>query len=305
MKKGKYLITGSAGFIGSHLVKKISNEYDLILVDDLSKGSLKFIPKKYRKKLIKKKIQDLHKVNIKKLKGIFHLAAQSSVPFSLKNLNESSTNNLSSSIKVFDLAKKYSVPIVYASSSAIYGHLSKGKDSVKRYSITSPYAQDKLTLENYAKMSFDVFKISSVGLRLFNVYGPGQNPNNPYSAVIPIFLNKMKKNISVTINGGYQTRDFIFVDDVIKIMLLSMKKVQNNKKYEIFNVGTNRSVTINYLYSLIKNKLGSKSKFKRRKLDKFDPKKSSGTFKKMNKFLNLKKSFFTKLEDGIQKIIDF
>ena len=305
MKKGKYLITGSAGFIGSHLVKKISNEYDLILVDDLSRGSLKFVPKKYRKKLIKKKIQDLHKVNFKKLKGIFHLAAQSSVPFSLKNLNESSANNLASSIKVFDLAKKYSVPLVYASSSAIYGHLSKGKDNLKKYSITSPYAQDKLTLENYAKMCFEVFKISSVGLRLFNVYGPGQNPNNPYSAVIPIFLNKMKKNISVTINGGYQTRDFIFVDDVIKIMLLSMKKIQNNKTYKIFNVGTNRSVTINYLYSLIKNKLGSKSKFKKRKLDKFDTKKSSGTFKKMNKFLNLKKSFFTKLEDGIQKIIDF
>ena len=305
MKKGKYLITGSAGFIGSHLVKKISNEYDLILVDDLSRGSLRFVPKKYRKKLIKKKIQDLHKVNFKKLKGIFHLAAQSSVPFSLKNLNESSANNLASSIKVFDLAKKYSVPLVYASSSAIYGHLSKGKDNLKKYSITSPYAQDKLTLENYAKMCFEVFKISSVGLRLFNVYGPGQNPNNPYSAVIPIFLNKMKKNISVTINGGYQTRDFIFVDDVIKIMLLSMKKIQNNKTYKIFNVGTNRSVTINYLYSLIKKKLGSKSKFKKRKLDRFDPKKSSGTFKKMRKFLNLKKSFFTKLEDGIQKTIDY
>ena len=227
------------------------------------------------------------------------------MPFSLKNLNKSSTNNLASSIKVFDLAKKYSVPIVYASSSAIYGHLPKGKDYVKKYSITSPYAQDKLTLENYAKMSYEVFKVPSVGLRLFNVYGPGQNPNDPYSAVIPIFLNKMKKNISVTINGGYQTRDFIFVDDVIKIMLLSMKKIQNNKTYEIFNVGTNRSVTINYLFSLIKNKLGSKSKFKKRKLDKFDPKKSSGTFKKMNKFLNLKKSFFTKLEDGIQKIIDY
>ena len=305
MKKGKYLITGCAGFIGSHLVKEISNKYDLILVDDLSRGSARNISKKLRNRLIKKKIQDLDKIKIKNLKGIFHLAAQSSVPFSLKNLNESSSNNLLSSLKVFDLAKKFSVPVVYASSSAIYGNLSVGKDSIAKYSITSPYAQDKLTLENYAKMCHEIFKISSVGLRLFNVYGPGQNQNNPYSAVIPIFLNRMKRNISVTINGGYQTRDFIFVKDVIKIMLFSMKKIQRNKKFEIFNVGTNRSVTINYLYNLIKNKLGSKSKFKKRKLDKFDPKKSSGTFKKLNRFLNIKKFFFTKLEDGIQKTIDY
>ena len=305
MKKGKYLITGCAGFIGSHLVKKISDKYDLVLVDDLSSGSAKNISKKLRKKLIKKKIQDFHQTNFKKLRGIFHLAAQSSVPLSLKNTNESSVNNLTSSIKVFDFAKKFSVPIVYASSSAVYGNLSVGKDNLGKYSITSPYGQDKLTLESYAKMFHEVFGISSVGLRLFNVYGKRQNPNSPYSAVIPIFLKKMKKNISVTINGGYQTRDFIYVEDVIKIMILSMNKIQKHKKYEIFNVGTNRSVTINYLYKLIKNKLGSKSKFKKRKLDKFDPKKSSGTFKKMNKFLNLKRSFFTKLEDGIQKIIDY
>tara|TARA_B100001250_G_C19663340_1_gene728135 strand:- start:79 stop:996 length:918 start_codon:yes stop_codon:yes gene_type:complete len=304
MKKGKYLITGCAGFIGSHLIRAISNKYDLVLVDDLSNGSIKNISKNLRKKLIKKKIQDLEKIKIKGLKGIFHLAAQSSVPLSLKNLNDSSCNNLTSSIKVFDLAKKFSVPIVYASSSAVYGNLSIGKDNLAKYSITSPYGQDKLTLENYAKMCHEIFKVSSVGLRLFNVYGSGQNPNSPYSAVIPIFFKKMKKNISVTINGGYQTRDFIFVEDVIKIMILSMKKIQIYNKSEIFNVGTNRSVSINYLYKLIKNKLGSRSKFKKRKLDKFDPKKSSGTFKKLNKFLKLKKSFFTKLEDGIQNIID-
>ena len=94
----------------------------------------------------------------------------------------------------------------------------------------------------------------------------------------------MKKNISVTINGGYQTRDFIYVGDVIKIMLLSMEKIQKTKKSEILNVGTNRSVTINFLYNLIKKKLASKSKYKRRKLDKFDPKKSSGNFKKLKNF---------------------
>ena len=82
---------------------------------------------------------------------------------------------------------------MYASSSAIYGHLSIGKDSIQKYSITSPYAQDKLTLENYAQMCHKVFKISSVGLRFFNVYGPGQDPSSPYSAVVPIFLNKMKR----------------------------------------------------------------------------------------------------------------
>lgn len=150
-------------------------------------------------------------------------------------------------------------------------------------------------------MTYDVFAVSSVGLRLFNVYGPGQNPNSPYSAVVPIFLNRMKKHQAVTINGGFQTRDFIYVEDVIKIMLRSMNKIQKQKKFNVLNVGSGKSITINYLYKLIKKKLKSKSKFKRKKLSKFDPKKSSGTFVKLKRFLNLKKNFFTNLEDGIEK----
>ena len=239
------------------------------------------------------------------MKGIFHLAAQSSVPLSITDFYNSSSNNITSSIKVFELAKKFNVPVIYASSSAIYGNLPLGNDNKKKFSITSPYAQDKLVLEDYAKMSYDVFGVSSVGLRLFNVYGPGQNPNSPYSAVIPIFLDRMKKNQPVTINGGYQTRDFIYVEDVVKIMILSMSKIQKIKKFNILNVGTGKSITINYLYKLIKKKLRSKSKFKRRKLDKFDPKKSSGTLKKINKFLNLRKNFFTNLENGIEKSLRY
>ena len=304
MKKGKYLITGCAGFIGSNLVKKIYKNHELILVDDLSEGSALNLPKVLRKKLIRKRIQDIKKLKINKLKGIFHFAAQSSVPLSLNNFYKSSTNNIESSLKVFEFSKQFSVPVVYASSSAIYGNLPVGNDQKEKFSITSPYAQDKLTVEYYAKILFEIFKISSVGLRLFNVYGPGQRTNSPYSGVIPIFIKRMLKKLPVVINGGYQTRDFVYVQDVIDITLMLMEKIQKQKTFQIFNFGTGRSVKIDFLFKLIKKNLGVNPKIVRRKLDKFDPKKSSGTYKKIYRYLNLKKYNCTKLEDGLIKTID-
>ena len=304
MKKGRYLITGCAGFIGSNLVKKIYKKYDLILVDDLSEGTVFNLPKELRKKLIKKKIQNIKKLKTKKLDGIFHLAAQSSVPFSLTNFYKSSTNNIESSLKVFEFSKQFSAPIVYASSSAVYGNLSLGNDNKEKFSITSPYAQDKLSIEHYAKIAFEIFNISSVGLRLFNVYGPGQKFNSPYSAVIPIFINRMLKKLPVIINGGFQTRDFIYVQDVVEVILMSMNKIQKQKNFQILNLGTGRSIKIDFLFKLIKKNIGVNPKIIRRKLDKFDPKKSSGTYKKIFKYLNLKKYNFTKLENGLIKTID-
>ena len=304
MKKGRYLITGCAGFIGSNLVKKIYKKYDLVLVDDLSEGSIFNLPKELRKKLIKKKIQKIKKLKAKKLNGIFHLVAQSSVPISLKNFYKSSANNIESSLKVFELSKQFKAPIVYASSSAVYGNLPLGNDLKEKFSITSPYAQDKLTVEHYAKIAFEIFNISSVGLRLFNVYGPGQKSNSPYSAVIPIFINRMLKKLPVIINGGFQTRDFIYVEDVIEVILMSMEKIQKQKNFQILNLGTGRSIKIDFLFKLIKKNIGVNPKIIRRKLDKFDPKKSSGTYKKIFKYLNLKKYNFTKLENGLIKTID-
>ena len=304
MKKGKYLITGCAGFIGSNLVKNIHKNYELILVDDLSEGSALNLPRALRKKLIRKRIQDIKKLKTNKLNGIFHLAAQSSVPLSLANFYKSSTNNIESSLKVFEFSKQFSAPIVYASSSAIYGNLPLGNDQKEKFSITSPYAQDKLTVEYYAKMLFDIFKTSSAGLRLFNVYGPGQRTNSPYSGVIPIFINRMLKKLPVVINGGYQTRDFVYVQDVIDITLMLMEKIQKQKTFQIFNFGTGRSVKIDFLFKLIKKNLGVNPKIVRCKLDKFDPKKSSGTYKKIYRYLNLKKYNCTKLENGLIKTID-
>ena len=304
MKKGKYLITGCAGFIGSNLVKKLYKEYDLILVDDLSSGSLLNLPRNLRKKLIRKKIQDIRKIKINKIQGIFHLAAQASAPLSLIDFYKSSKNNIESSLKSFELSKQFSAPIVHASSSAVYGNLSLGNDQKEKFSILSPYAQDKLTVEQYAKALFEIFKIPSIGLRFFNVYGPGQRSNSPYSGVIPIFINRMLKRLPVVINGGFQTRDFVYVEDVVDIMQKLMNKIQNRKTFQIFNLGTGRSVKIDFLFKLIKKNLGVNPKIVRRKLDKFDPKRSTGTNKKILKYLNLKKYNFTKLENGIIKTIN-
>ena len=148
-------------------------------------------------------------------------------------------------------------------------------------------------------MAFETFKTSSIGLRFFNVYGPGQKATSPYSSVIPIFIYKMLKKKPVTINGGFQTRDFIYIQDVIDVMIKSMTKIQNKKVCKQFNLGTGRSITIDSLYYKIKKIIGSTLKVKRKRLEKHDPKKSSGTFKKINKFLNLKKKNFTKIEDGL------
>ncbi len=303
MKKGKYLITGCAGFIGSNLVKNLYKNYELILVDDLSEGSVVNLPVTLRKKLIRKKIKNINKLKTKKIDGIFHLAAQSSVPLSLKDFYKSSSNNLLSSIKIFEFSKKYSAPVVYASSSAIYGNLPLGHDEINKFSILSPYAQDKLSVENYAEMSYEIFGVSSVGLRLFNVYGPGQTSKSPYSAVIPIFIYRMLKNLPITINGGFQTRDFIYIDDVIDVMKKSMEKIQKKTIYKSFNLGTGRSVKIDVLFNLIKKIIGANPQLIKKRLEKYDPIKSSGTFKKLNNFLNFKKKKFTKIEDGLVKTI--
>jgi len=305
MKKPIYLVTGCAGFIGSNLVKNLYQNSNLILVDDLSEGSINNLPKKIRGKLIKKKIQDIKNLKVKKIDGIFHLAAQASVPLSLISFYKSSSNNLSSSIKIFELSRKYSAPVVYASSSAVYGSLPMGNDKINKFSISSPYAQDKLTLEHYAKLSFEVFKTSSVGLRLFNVYGQRQKANSSYSSVVPIFIHRILKKIPVTVNGGFQTRDFIYVQDVVDVFIKSMNKIKKKKIFTVFNVGTGRSVTINKLFNIIKKKIGTNPKIVKRKLEKFDPKKSSGTYKKIFKFLNLKKNNFTKLEDGLEETINY
>ena len=212
----------------------------------------------------------------------FYLAAQTSVPYSIKNFFESSSNNLLSSLKIIDLAKKSNLPVVYASSSAVYGNLKLGNDRVGKSEILSPYAQDKLTLEDYFKMAFDIYGLSSIGLRFFNVYGPKQDPSNPYSGVISIFIDSLLSKKPVTVNGGFQTRDFIFVDDIVKILVESML-ILKKRQCSFFNVGTGTSISIDRLLKILIKLTSANPKIIKKDLPKGDPKESTDHMKNCTK----------------------
>jgi len=194
----KYLVTGGAGFIGSNLTDELlKSDCEVIVVDDLSSGYEGNLESHPNLQLLKTKIQDTDSGCFKGINGIFHLAAQASVPISITDFYSSSLNNIDSSLKIFEYAKIYNVPVVYASSSAIYGNLPVGDDEKQIYEILSPYAQDKLTIEKYAKLFYDIYKINSIGLRFFNVYGPRQDPTSPYSGVISVFVDKFLNKLPV------------------------------------------------------------------------------------------------------------
>ena len=306
MTKKTYIVTGGAGFIGSHLADSLVNyAHNVVIIDDLSSGYENNISVGLSDSLIKKQIQKVEDQDINYVQGIFHLAAQASVPYSMNNFFESSKNNIISSLKVFAWAKDQNIPIVYASSSAIYGNLAIGDDTEIKYDVVSPYAQDKLTIEHYAAMMFDIYNINSIGLRLFNVYGPRQDPTNPYSGVISIFIDRILKGNPVTINGGFQTRDFIYVQDVVNVMVQSMELLHEKNICKNFNVGTGQSVTIDKLFSLTKSILNADPEVVKKDLSPGDPERSAGTYTKIKEILGVDISSFIDLRSGLINTIDY
>ncbi len=301
-----YLVTGGAGFIGSHLIEGLlSNENHVCCIDDLSSGLISNLPEDKHIRFINKSIQEIEINKVPKVDGIFHMAAQASVPKSIHDFYESSANNLLGTLKVWDWACKLKIPIVYATSSAVYGNLPIGDDAIDKFDIISPYAQDKLTMEHYAEMAWKVYKTSSIGLRFFNVYGPKQDPTNPYSGVISIFIDRLLKNMPVTVNGGYQTRDFIYVTDIVDILLKSMDSLHKNKICEVFNVGTGKSVTIDTLLLTLKKITKTEPEIIKKNLPEGDPERSSGTYNKLKKILKTDINSFTSIDTGLVNTVEY
>jgi len=250
------LVTGGAGFIGSHLVEAlISAGCRVTVMDNLSSGNLanlKHLEGNFA--FYEEDIRDPKALNVaaEKCDVIFHLAAIVSVPMTVENPIDAAAVNDIGSLLVFETARQQKVPrVVFSSSCAVYGDdplLPKREDMTPK--PMSPYAVQKLTAEYYAKLYYDLYGIETTALRYFNVYGPRQDPSSPYSGVISIFMTKALLNEPAVIFGdGNQRRDFIYVQDVVRANLLAAT-IQGIAG-QVINIGSGKSVAINQLWEKI------------------------------------------------------
>ena len=301
----RFMVTGGAGFIGSNLCELLLEEdHDVLVIDDLSAGYEHNLSGCSRLELHRARVQDLSDGNLGSIDGIFHLAAQASVPVAVEQLYESSSTNIQSSLRILDWARKRRLPVVYASSSAVYGELPFGDDGSDEVDLASPYAVDKYAVEKYAEVAYKLYRTRSIGLRLFNVYGPRQDPRNPYSGVVALFVDRLARNKIITVYGGYQTRDFVFVKDVTAVLLKSMLHIREKGGAFVFNLGTGQSVTIDELLQTLAKIVGKNPVTRYEPLPAGDPSVSLGTSQRIAAELSLDLGQFTELEGGLIKTIE-
>lgn len=253
----KYLVTGGAGFIGSHLVELLVQEgHTVTIIDNLSTGKKSNI-EHIKSESVKLIVDDV--CNDKSLENaavgsqcIIHLAAMVSVPLSIKNPIESFRINALGSLSVLDVARRNKIKnVVLASSAAVYGNCSSSTISEDEItSPLSPYGMDKLTAENYGRLYASIYDLNVTALRFFNVFGPRQDPSSPYSGVISIFINHiMNRTPPVIFGDGEQSRDFIAVRDVARCLIAA----SNKQGFNVINVGTGRSIKINQIWDKLQN----------------------------------------------------
>ena len=247
----KYVVTGGAGFIGSHLIEKLVKQGDVVTVlDNLNTGkieNLKSVSKKIN--FVQNDIRDFEVLRslMENVDGVFHQAAMASVQDSFRIPEKFHDVNVNGTENIFKIAKEFGIKVVYASSSSVYGDTSilPTTESDEKRPI-NPYAKTKLEkdklAEQYAKNGLKV-----IGLRYFNVFGPRQSKE--YAGVIKLFLERIQQGLPPLVNGdGLQIRDFVYVDDAVNANILSM---ESDIDFEFFNIGTGTTISILDLANII------------------------------------------------------
>ena len=250
----KIIVTGGAGFIGSHLVDKlIEEDHEVIVIDNLSAGKKENINSKAV--FYKKDICDFEEIKplFNEVDYVFHLAAIPRIPFSIKNPIKTSKVNILGTINVFKAASENKIKrVVFASSSSVYGNQEKSpfkEDMIP--SPISPYSLQKFVGEKFAELFTNLYDLPVICLRYFNVYGPRIDFNSDYALVIGKFLRQKEEKKPLTIYGnGEQTRGFCYVEDVVGA---NVKAMESNKLKggEVINISSGKTQSINYLAKLI------------------------------------------------------
>ena len=240
----RYVVTGGAGFIGSHITEKLVERSDIVtVIDNMNTGKEKNLESvKGKINFIKGDILDVDLLEdlTKDVDGVFHQAALASVQDSFDKPDEYHNVNVNGTENILKLSKKYGFKVVYASSSSVYGNPIRIpiKESDEKNPI-NPYAETKLKKEELA-IKYSKMGVSVIGLRYFNVFGKGQSKE--YAGVLKLFLERIRDKLPPKINGdGTQFRDFVHVSDVVNANIMSM---DSDVDYRFFNVGTNTSITI-------------------------------------------------------------
>ncbi len=252
----KYIVTGGAGFIGSHIVEELGKrQHEVVILDNLFSGTMENIMPFLENKnvtFVKGSITDLSllKKIVEGADGIFHEGAIASVPRSIANPLASNEANVTGTLNVLVAARDCGVrKVLFASSSSVYGNtptLPKQEDMTPN--PLSPYAVSKLTGEHYMKVFSEVFGFQTLSLRYFNVFGPRQDPKSEYAAVIPRFITTILGRGSPTIYGdGGQTRDFTYVKDVVQANIRAMESDAQG----VFNVAYCKRIDLNQLAAMI------------------------------------------------------
>ncbi|CZF81147.1 UDP-glucose 4-epimerase [Grimontia celer] len=299
-----YLVTGGCGFIGSHLVESLlADGHHVRVVDNLSTGYRTNVPRHCELRVADICHPGVLEDAMKEMDGCFHLAAIASVERSNEEWIETHDVNLTASIRVLEAARAAKTPVVYASSAAVYGD--NADMPLSERSIPRPltaYGADKLGSELHARVASMVHGVPTAGMRFFNVFGPRQDPKSPYSGVISIFADKIMASQPLTIFGdGEQTRDFIYVGDVVRFLRGAMSNISTSS--DVFNVCRGEALSVNRLATTLMSLTGTEVEISFLPARKGDIRTSIGSPMHAKKELRLMAQ--TSVTEGLRELIAY
>ncbi len=313
LSTSSFLVTGGAGFIGSHIAEYLlkNGAGKVRALDNMANGlerNLEVLRQYNTFEFIEGDIRNLETCRnaSKGINYVSHQAALGSVPRSIKEPFNTNDVNVGGFVNILNAAVENKIKqFVYASSSSVYGdEPTLPKKEERTGNCLSPYAVSKKANELYAQVFANVYNIPVIGFRYFNIFGPRQDPDGPYAAVIPLFVKAIKNNTPAYINGdGNQTRDFTFVENAVQVNIKGMLTNDDEARNKVYNVAVGENYSINYLYNAVREQLQSKQEAIHREPREGDIRNSLADISQAKSLLGYEPT--TKFDTGLFKTIEF